>query len=129
MKIDPSCLKPGLVKNELTTDQINRIGQVWNKIKDVDNSNLETFELNFMRDTNPDNEITIWENIADGMEIFMNRIKAKINKKTKLIIRKKLFKDMVSITCGCYSNEEILKNKDLSVTYWSYLQAKNNKKI
>jgi hypothetical protein len=121
-------IKPGLVKNELTADQINRIGQIWNKIKDVDDSNLETFELDFMRDTHPDNEITIWENVANGMEIFMNRIKAKMNKKTKLIIRKKLFIDMVSITCGGHSNEEILNDKTLSVTYWSYLQAKNNKK-
>lgn len=120
--------KRGLVKNELTSNQLDRIKKIWSKIRDVDNSNLETFELNFMRDSNPDKEITIWENIADGMEIFMNRIKVKINKNTALSVRKRIFVDMVSITCGCYSDEEILNDKDLSVICWAYLQAKKNNK-
>ena len=125
-KINPSLLKVGLVKNELSSNQLNQISKIWGKIRDVDPTNLERFELNFMRDTNPDREIAIWRDVADGMDIFMNRIKANINKRTKLRIRKKLFKDMVAITCGCYSQDKILNDKDLSVVCWCYLEAKKN---
>lgn len=63
--VPATSLQPGPIQHtQLTEKQLERIRKLHQSFVDVDNSSLETWIDNFKRDTNPDNEIAIWERVA-----------------------------------------------------------------
>lgn len=114
----------GPVRHELTVDQLDRISNIWDKIKYF-NDNLETFELNFMRDAHPEKEIKIWENIVNAIEFCVERVK-KNNQKVSFAHKKTFYQEILKITVGHYTNEQILSDENLKVMAFAYWQAKKN---
>src|SRR5262249_42454280 len=63
--IDPSKLQPGPIRHEnLSDEQISRIGKVQAVFADVDSTPLDKWIDDFKRDVDPDHEIAIWEAMA-----------------------------------------------------------------
>lgn len=57
--------RPGPIRHEsLPPELLERIGAVFNLIGAHLNMTLESFEIGFMRDANPESEVSIWCGIA-----------------------------------------------------------------
>jgi len=54
-----------IIHEELSEELLERIRKVYSEIKEFLNEPLETFEIAFMRDENPENEVDLWECIVD----------------------------------------------------------------
>jgi len=52
-----------IVQTRLSQETLNRIKVIYDEFSPYLSTNLEQFELGFMRDDNPENEVEIWENI------------------------------------------------------------------
>ena len=62
-------LQPNAIVHEkLSDEQINRITNFQEILKEVNTTPIEKTIENFHRDLNPDNEITIWEHIAKAYQ-------------------------------------------------------------
>ena len=69
--MDPNKLTPGPIQHaKLTDEQLARITHVQKVFHEVDSSPLEKWVDDFKRDVHPDNEITIYENMATAYEAF-----------------------------------------------------------
>ncbi len=63
--IDPSKIRIGPIRHEsLSPELLERISAVYEVIGPYLDTNLEKFELNFMRDSHPENEVAIWMSIT-----------------------------------------------------------------
>ncbi len=63
--VDPATLKPGPIRHEeLSTEQLRRIGVVQKIFAEVDSTPLEKWIEDFKRDLHPDRELGIWEAMA-----------------------------------------------------------------
>ena len=63
--IDPKQLRPGPIRHEsLSPELLERIRAVYDVIGPYLDTNLEKFELNFMRDSHPESEVAIWFGIT-----------------------------------------------------------------
>ena len=63
--IDPKQLSPGPIRHEsLSPELLERISAVYDVIGPYLDTNLEKFELNFMRDLHPESEVAIWMSIT-----------------------------------------------------------------
>lgn len=59
--IDPSELQPGPIRHEaLPPELLDQIKTVYEIIGPYLNTTLEQFEINFMRDMHPEDEVLIW---------------------------------------------------------------------
>ena len=62
---DPSQLRPGPIRNEtLSPDLLEHIKAVYELVGPYLDTTLEQFEIGFMRDMHPENEVTIWCSIT-----------------------------------------------------------------
>lgn len=63
--IDPKQLRPGPIRHEsLSPKLLEQIEAVFDVIGPYLGTNLEKFELNFMRDMHPESEVAIWISIT-----------------------------------------------------------------
>ena len=63
--IDPKQLRPGPIRHEsLSPELLERIRAVYDVIGPYLDTNLEKFELSFMRDSHPESEVAIWISIT-----------------------------------------------------------------
>jgi len=63
--IDPQKLRPGPIRNEsLTPEMLEQIRAVYDVIGPYVSTSLEQFEIGFMRDANPADEVAIWCSIT-----------------------------------------------------------------
>ena len=63
--IDPKQLRPGPIRNEtLTPEMLEQIRAVYDVIGSCVSTSLEQFEIGFMRDANPADEVAIWCSIT-----------------------------------------------------------------
>lgn len=63
--IDPKNLRPGPIRNESITPEIlEQIRAVYDVIGNFVSTSLEQFEIGFMRDANPEDEVAIWCSIT-----------------------------------------------------------------
>lgn len=63
--IDPSQLRPGPIRNEsLSPELLEQIRAVYDVIGPYVSDSLEQFEIGFMRDANPEQEVAIWCSIT-----------------------------------------------------------------
>ncbi|MEZ5944925.1 MAG: hypothetical protein R3C18_26370 [Planctomycetaceae bacterium] len=59
--IDPKNLRPGPIRNEtLPPEMLEQIRTVFDVIGNYVSNSLEQFEISFMRDANPADEVAIW---------------------------------------------------------------------
>lgn len=63
--VDPRELRPGPIRNEeLPAELLEQIGAIYEVIGQYLGTTLEQFEISFMRDANPEIEVTIWCSIT-----------------------------------------------------------------
>lgn len=63
--IDPKKLRPGPIRNEsLPPEMLEQIRAVYDVIGSYVSTSLEQFEIGFMRDANPADEVAIWCSIT-----------------------------------------------------------------
>ncbi len=63
--IDPSKIRVGPIRHaSLSPELLERISAVYDVIGPYLDTNLEKFELNFMRDLHPESEVAIWMSIT-----------------------------------------------------------------
>lgn len=63
--VDPKKLRPGPIRNEsLPPEMLEQIEAVYQVIGSYVSTSLEQFEIGFMRDMNPENEVAVWCSIA-----------------------------------------------------------------
>ena len=63
--IDPKKLRPGPIRNEsLPPEMLEQIRAVYDIIGSYVSTSLEQFEIGFMRDANPADEVAIWCSIT-----------------------------------------------------------------
>lgn len=63
--IDPKKLRPGPIRNEsLPPEMLEQIRAVYDVIGNYVSNSLEQFEISFMRDANPADEVAIWCSIT-----------------------------------------------------------------
>ncbi len=63
--VDPKKLKPGPIRNEpLPSEMLERIRAVYDVIGAYVSTSLEQFEIGFMRDMHPENEVAVWCSIT-----------------------------------------------------------------
>jgi hypothetical protein len=62
-----------IVHDSLTTRQINDIKRIQQIFSEVNSSTLDETINNFKRDQHPDNEIAIWQKMADTYQRFTSR--------------------------------------------------------
>ena len=63
--IDPKKLRPGPIRNEsLPPEMLEQIRAVYDVIGNYVSNSMEQFEISFMRDANPADEVAIWCSIT-----------------------------------------------------------------
>ena len=63
--IDPNKLRPGPIRHEaLSTGLLEHILAVYDVVGPYLSTTLELFEIGFMRDKHPENEIVVWASIT-----------------------------------------------------------------
>lgn len=63
--IDPKKLRPGPIRNEtLPPEMLKQIRAVYDVIGSYVSTSLEQFEIGFMRDANPADEVAVWCSIT-----------------------------------------------------------------
>lgn len=72
--VNPNDLVPGPIRHEsLSDDQVKRARAVYRALQPFVAPTFEQFELNFLRDSAPEIEIQIWENIAYAFQRYSQR--------------------------------------------------------
>ena len=111
--INLSELRPGpLLRESLTEDQTQRARAVYEALQPFVSPTFEQFELNFLRDADPESEIQIWENIAVAFQRYEQQhgTLSEADETT-------LFKSLLLISmCGS-------KPTETPQAYWDQLQA------
>ena len=63
--IDPKSIRPGPIRNkELPAELLEQISAIYDVIGPYISTTLEQFEISFMRDANPEDEVAIWSCIT-----------------------------------------------------------------
>lgn len=84
--IDPSQLQQSpVIRDSLTTDQMEQIDYVYNVFKEVDTTPIDKWIEDFKRDQNPDREIEIWMMMATAYTSYCK------NKKLDLAVKKEVY--------------------------------------
>ena len=88
--IDPNDIQAGPIRNEsLSPELLERIRAVHDVIGKFISNSLEQFEISFMRDANPDDEVVIWCSITaawlDYHEKYLNEELLSDKEEKKLI--------------------------------------------
>jgi hypothetical protein len=72
--IDPNTIQQGpIIRDSLTSNQIENIEYLYNTFKEVDPTSQEKWIEDFMRDQNPDREIEIWMMMANAYNSYLQK--------------------------------------------------------
>lgn len=70
--MDPNAIEQSpILHDSLTTEQLKKIDYLYETFKEVDSTTKETWITDFRRDANPDDEMTIWMQIAMAYNAFL----------------------------------------------------------
>jgi len=97
--IDLSKLRPGPIRNEsLPPEMLEQIKAVFDVIGPYIKTTLEEFEIGFMRDKHPENEVAIWCSITAAWRAYHEKF---LDDKTLPVEdEKKLLGALVAISTG-----------------------------
>lgn len=96
IEADEDQIRSGRIRNtSLPQPLLDRVRAVHSKIRHVYSLPLESFEIPFMRDREPEREVRVWESIAAGFE----KVTAKMPElDQKMVLRTLLGYSMDSLT-------------------------------
>jgi len=96
MKTQPSELHKGPIRHPVLPDSlVDRIKAFKAILSDVDPTSIETAIDNFKRDTHPEEELAIWERIANTYQLFLSH-----NPSSDPAIRKEAFAVLIGASMG-----------------------------
>ncbi len=87
--IDPNTIQQNpIIRDSLTSSQIENIEYLYNTFKEVDPTNQEKWIEDFSRDQNPDREIEIWMMMANAYNSYVQKsgVDSKIKKEVYQIV-------------------------------------------
>lgn len=94
--VDPEAIKQSRIKHPALSEALlPRIQAIHDRIRDVYDVTLEQFEIAFMRDADPEREVTVWERIAAAFE-KLTRAEPEFGR--KMVLRTLLGYSMVALT-------------------------------
>jgi hypothetical protein len=117
-KLQPSDLHKGPIRHSVLSDSfVDRIKAFKAILSDVDPTSIETAIDNFKRDTHPEEEIAIWELIANTYQLFLSH-----NPISDPEIRKETFAVLVGASMGSddWSNIKKLTNDQINYLVANY---------
>src|SRR6266436_6156283 len=95
-RMRPSDLHKGPIQDAVLPDDfIDRVRTFKAVLSDVDRTTLEETIDNFKRDMHPEEELAIWERIANTYQLFISH-----NPTTDLAIRKEIFAVLLGASMG-----------------------------
>jgi hypothetical protein len=104
IKVNIDKVKPGRIRQEsLPDDLLQRIRAIHTAVKGVYDQTLEQMELNFMRDSDPEGEIALWEKLVAGME--------KAATAMPKLDRKIILRTLLAYSMGALSKKELADAK------------------
>ena len=111
--VNPSELIPGPIRREsLTDDQVQRARAVYEALQPFVSPAFEQFELNFLRDADPEREIRVWEHIANAFQQY-----EQAHQPLRESDEATLFRSLLLISLGCPRPQETPQD------YWHELLA------
>jgi hypothetical protein len=114
----PSELRKGPIRHPVLPDSfVDRIMAFKAILSDVDPTSLETAIDNFKRDTQPEQELAIWERIANTYQLFLSR-----NPMGDPVIKKEIFAVLIGASMGSedWSNIEKLNSDQINYLVANY---------
>ena len=107
--IDPNELQQGPIRREsLTAEQMKRISAIRSVFAEIDGQTIDQWADNFKRDANPDNELAIWERMANAYSLYCDK-RENLNLET----RKEVYK--VILLRSMASPEEVIARLELAI--------------
>jgi hypothetical protein len=116
--LQPSELHKGPIRHPVLPESyVDRIKTFKAILSDVDPTSIETAIDNFKRDTHPEEEIAIWERIANTYQLFLSH-----NAVSDPAIRKEVFAVLIGASMGSedWSNIKKLNNDQINYLVASY---------
>ena len=117
-QIPPADLVAGPIRHPVLPDGfVDRIKAFKAILGDVDPTSLETAIDNFKRDTHPEDELMIWERIANIFQLFLSH-----NPTNDPAIRKEIFAVLVGASMGAedWSDIKHLKKEQIQQVVFAY---------
>ena len=114
----PSQLYKGPIRQLALSDEfIDRVKRFKGTLADVDGTSLEETIDNFKRDTHPEEELAIWERIANAYQLFLSH-----NPTTDLAIKKEIFAVLLAASMGAddWSNIKKLNSDQINRLVLNY---------
>lgn len=100
VEVEIDKLQPGRIRHaSLPDDLLGRIRAIHTAVNGVLEQPLEQMELNFMRDSDPEREVALWERIVAGME--------KVATTMPRLDRKTILKTLLAYSVGALSKKEL----------------------
>jgi hypothetical protein len=111
--LQPSELHKGPIRHPVLPESyVDRIKTFKAILSDVDPTSIETAIDNFKRDTHPEEEIAIWERIANTYQLFLSH-----NPISDPAIRKEVFAVLVGASMGSEDWSNIKKLNGDQINY------------
>jgi len=111
--VNPKELRLGPIRREaLSDDQLEQLRAIWHVISPYQQMAFETMELNFLRDANPDQELTIWANVAVALTWFIEE-----QPRTTNAERKSILSCLLVISMGSK------RPHNIDAKLWQYLES------
>ena len=112
-RLRPSDLHKGPIRHQVLPDGfVDRIKAFKAIFRDVDPTSLETAIDNFKRDTNPEEELAIWERIANTYQLFLSH-----NPGSDPAVRKEIFAVLIGASMGSQDWSNIKKLNSDQINY------------
>lgn len=104
--IDPSQLRPGPIRHgSLPTDLLEQIRAVYDVLGPFLDTTLEQFEIGFMRDATPEQEVAIWSMITAAWIVYHEQYLD--GEEQPEAVEKKLIAALISISTGVEDVESL----------------------
>jgi len=116
--LQPSRLYKGPIRHLALSDEfIHRVKRFKGTLADVDGTPLEETMDNFKRDTHPEEELAIWERIANTYQLFLSH-----NPTADLAIKKEIFAVLLGASMGLddWSNIKKLNSDQINHLVLNY---------
>jgi hypothetical protein len=112
-RLQPSDLHKGPIRRQILPDSfVDRIKAFKAILRDVDSTSLETAIDNFKRDTHPEEELAIWERIANTYQVFLSH-----NPSSDPAIRKEVFAVLIGASMASEDWSNIKKLNSDQINY------------
>src|SRR5438128_39372 len=111
-------LHKGPIRHLVLSDEfVDRVRRFKGTLADVDGTSLEEAMDNFKRDTHPEEELAIWERIANTYQLFLSH-----NPTTDLAIKKEIFAVVLGASMGAddWSNIKRLNSDQINHLVLNY---------